>query len=149
MNSDALAASKSSTGVDIKGTDHLRRNHCSLLLIGLATRLATVPLLIDIAVAIYSTKIVTFAKNGFCISNLSTASVTSSCSKPQPNCGWSRKHETVTGITSSICLPEETRGSPRPHYTTSDAAIPNVRDRSYRRTRPQVGAYGQDFLRVR
>src|SRR5712692_8642464 len=37
----------------------------SLLLIGLITRLATVPLLIDIAVAIYSTKIVTFAKNGF------------------------------------------------------------------------------------
>jgi putative oxidoreductase len=37
----------------------------SLVLIGLATRLATVPLLIDIAVALYSTKIVTFAKNGF------------------------------------------------------------------------------------
>jgi uncharacterized membrane protein YphA (DoxX/SURF4 family) len=37
----------------------------SLLLIGLVTRLATVPLLIDIAVAIYSTKIVTLAKNGF------------------------------------------------------------------------------------
>ena len=37
----------------------------SLLLIGLVTRLATVPLLIDITVAIYSTKIVTFAKNGF------------------------------------------------------------------------------------
>src|SRR5467141_2362590 len=37
----------------------------SLLLIGLVTRLATVPLLVDIAVAIYSTKIVTFAKNGF------------------------------------------------------------------------------------
>jgi uncharacterized membrane protein YphA (DoxX/SURF4 family) len=37
----------------------------SLLLIGLVTRLATVPLLIDIAVAIYSTKIVAFAKNGF------------------------------------------------------------------------------------
>jgi putative oxidoreductase len=37
----------------------------SLLLIGLVTRLATVPLLIDIAVAIYSTKIFTFAKNGF------------------------------------------------------------------------------------
>jgi putative oxidoreductase len=36
-----------------------------LLLIGLLTRLATVPLLIDIAVALYSTKIVTFAKNGF------------------------------------------------------------------------------------
>jgi putative oxidoreductase len=35
-----------------------------LLLIGLVTRLATVPLLIDIAVALYSTKIVTFAKNG-------------------------------------------------------------------------------------
>jgi uncharacterized membrane protein YphA (DoxX/SURF4 family) len=37
----------------------------SLLLVGLITRLATVPLLIDIAVAIYSTKIVTLAKNGF------------------------------------------------------------------------------------
>ena len=37
----------------------------TLLLIGLLTRLATVPLLIDIAVALYSTKIVTFAKNGF------------------------------------------------------------------------------------
>jgi len=37
----------------------------SLLLIGFVTRLATVPLLIDITVAIYSTKIVTFAKNGF------------------------------------------------------------------------------------
>ena len=37
----------------------------SLVLVGFFTRLATVPLLIDIAVAIYSTKIVTFAKNGF------------------------------------------------------------------------------------
>jgi len=37
----------------------------SLLLIGFVTRLATVPLLIDISVALYSTKIVTFAKNGF------------------------------------------------------------------------------------
>src|SRR5882672_10685952 len=37
----------------------------SLLLIGLMTRLAAIPLLIDIAVAIYSTKIVAFAKNGF------------------------------------------------------------------------------------
>jgi len=37
----------------------------SLLLIGLLTRLATVPLLIDICVALYSTKIVTFAKSGF------------------------------------------------------------------------------------
>jgi putative oxidoreductase len=37
----------------------------TLLLIGFLTRLATVPLFIDIAVAIYSTKIVTFAKNGF------------------------------------------------------------------------------------
>src|SRR5438876_3174095 len=33
----------------------------TLLLIGFLTRLATVPLLIDIAVALYSTKIVTFA----------------------------------------------------------------------------------------
>jgi uncharacterized membrane protein YphA (DoxX/SURF4 family) len=37
----------------------------SLLLIGLLARLATVPLLFDICVALYSTKIVTFAKNGF------------------------------------------------------------------------------------
>jgi uncharacterized membrane protein YphA (DoxX/SURF4 family) len=37
----------------------------TMLLIGFLTRLATVPLLIDIAVALYSTKIVTFAKNGF------------------------------------------------------------------------------------
>jgi putative oxidoreductase len=37
----------------------------SLLLIGLVTRLATVPLLFDISVALYSTKIVTFGKNGF------------------------------------------------------------------------------------
>ena len=34
------------------------------LLLGLLTRLATIPLLIDICVALYSTKIVTFAKNG-------------------------------------------------------------------------------------
>jgi putative oxidoreductase len=37
----------------------------SLLLLGLITRLATVPLIIDISVALYSTKIVTLAKNGF------------------------------------------------------------------------------------
>jgi putative oxidoreductase len=37
----------------------------TLLLIGFLTRLATVPLLIDIAVALYSTKIAGFAKNGF------------------------------------------------------------------------------------
>ena len=36
-----------------------------LLLIGLLTRLAAVPLLINICVALYSTKIVTFSKNGF------------------------------------------------------------------------------------
>jgi len=36
-----------------------------LLLVGLFTRLACVPLLIDICVALYSTKIVTFTKNGF------------------------------------------------------------------------------------
>jgi len=35
-----------------------------LLLAGFLTRLATVPLLIDIAVAFYSTKIVTFAQHG-------------------------------------------------------------------------------------
>ena len=37
----------------------------ALILLGLMTRLATVPLLIDMAVAIYSTKLVLFAKNGF------------------------------------------------------------------------------------
>jgi uncharacterized membrane protein YphA (DoxX/SURF4 family) len=37
----------------------------ALLLAGLFTRLACVPLLIDICVALYSTKIVTFLKNGF------------------------------------------------------------------------------------
>ena len=37
----------------------------ALLLAGLFTRLACVPLLIDICVALYSTKIVTFMKNGF------------------------------------------------------------------------------------
>jgi putative oxidoreductase len=36
----------------------------TLLLIGLLTRLATIPLLIDICVAFYSTKLVTLAKNG-------------------------------------------------------------------------------------
>jgi putative oxidoreductase len=36
----------------------------ALLLVGLMTRLATIPLLIDICVALYSTKIVTLAKNG-------------------------------------------------------------------------------------
>jgi putative oxidoreductase len=36
----------------------------TLLLIGLMTRLATIPLLIDICVALYSTKIVTLGKNG-------------------------------------------------------------------------------------
>ena len=36
-----------------------------LLLVGLFTRLACVRLLIDICVALYSTKIVTFTKNGF------------------------------------------------------------------------------------
>jgi uncharacterized membrane protein YphA (DoxX/SURF4 family) len=36
----------------------------ALLLIGLMTRLACVPLLIDICVALYSTKIITLAKNG-------------------------------------------------------------------------------------
>jgi len=36
----------------------------TLLLIGFLTRLGSIPLLIDICVALYSTKIVTFAKNG-------------------------------------------------------------------------------------
>lgn len=37
----------------------------ALILIGLVTRLATIPLLIDISVALYSTKLVVFAKNGW------------------------------------------------------------------------------------
>lgn len=37
----------------------------ALILVGLFTRLACVPLFIDICVALYSTKIVTFMKNGF------------------------------------------------------------------------------------
>jgi uncharacterized membrane protein YphA (DoxX/SURF4 family) len=37
----------------------------ALLLVGFLTRLATLPLIIDILVAIYSTKIVAFAKFGF------------------------------------------------------------------------------------
>jgi uncharacterized membrane protein YphA (DoxX/SURF4 family) len=37
----------------------------TLLLLGLMTRVATIPLLIDICVALYSTKIVTLVKNGF------------------------------------------------------------------------------------
>jgi putative oxidoreductase len=37
----------------------------ALLLAGFLTRLAAVPLLIDMVVALYSTKIVPFAKNGF------------------------------------------------------------------------------------
>src|SRR6202047_539059 len=37
----------------------------ALLLIGLMTRLAAIPLLIDICVALYSTKIVALGKNGF------------------------------------------------------------------------------------
>jgi len=36
----------------------------TLLLVGLVTRLAAIPLLIDICVALYSTKIVTLTKNG-------------------------------------------------------------------------------------
>jgi len=36
----------------------------ALLLIGLLTRLAAIPLVVDICVALYSTKIVTLAKNG-------------------------------------------------------------------------------------
>ena len=36
----------------------------TLLLVGFLTRLATVPLIIDICVALYSTKIVTLAKSG-------------------------------------------------------------------------------------
>jgi putative oxidoreductase len=54
----------------------------TLLLIGFLTRLATVPLLIDIAVALYSTKIVGFAKNGF----------------------WSTLHEARTDVSMLLAL---------------------------------------------
>jgi putative oxidoreductase len=54
----------------------------SLLLVGLITRLATMPLLIDISVALYSTKIVTFAKNGF----------------------WGRLHEARTDVSMLLGL---------------------------------------------
>jgi putative oxidoreductase len=37
----------------------------ALVLVGLFSRLACVPLIIDICVALYSTKVVTFMKNGF------------------------------------------------------------------------------------
>ncbi len=30
--------------------------------------------------------------------------------RPQPNCEWSRKRDTLTGTSASICLIEETRG---------------------------------------
>jgi uncharacterized membrane protein YphA (DoxX/SURF4 family) len=46
----------------------------ALLLIGLMTRLASIPLLIDICVALYATKIVTLAKNG----------LGAHCTKPAP-----------------------------------------------------------------
>ena len=54
----------------------------SLLLIGLITRLATVPLLIDISVALYSTKIITLAKNGI----------------------WGTLHEARTGVSMLLGL---------------------------------------------
>lgn len=68
----------------------------SLLLLGLITRLATVPLLIDISVAIYSTKIVTLAKNGF----------------------WGTLHEARTDLTSVLA------GSPRPQASSNSHPIP-------------------------
>ena len=54
----------------------------TLLLIGLLTRLAAIPLLIDICVALYSTKIVTFAKNGL----------------------WSTLHEARTDVSMLLAL---------------------------------------------
>jgi uncharacterized membrane protein YphA (DoxX/SURF4 family) len=54
----------------------------ALLLIGLLTRLAAIPLLIDICVALYSTKIVTLAKNGI----------------------WSTLHEARTDVTMLLGL---------------------------------------------
>lgn len=54
----------------------------ALLLIGLMTRLATIPLLIDICVASYSTKVVTLARNGI----------------------WSTLHEARTDVSMLLCL---------------------------------------------
>jgi uncharacterized membrane protein YphA (DoxX/SURF4 family) len=54
----------------------------TLLLIGLITRLASIPLLIDICVALYSTKIVTLAKNGL----------------------WSTLHEARTDVSMLLAL---------------------------------------------
>jgi putative oxidoreductase len=54
----------------------------ALLLVGLFTRWAVVPLLTDICVALYSTKIVTFAKNGF----------------------WSTLHEARTDVSMLLSL---------------------------------------------
>jgi len=54
----------------------------ALLLVGLFTRWAVVPLLMDICVALYSTKIVTFAKNGF----------------------WSTLHEARTDVSMLLSL---------------------------------------------
>ena len=54
----------------------------SLALIGLVTRFACLPLLIDISVALYSTKIVALAKNGF----------------------WATLHEARTDVSSLLGL---------------------------------------------
>ena len=54
----------------------------ALLLVGLFTRWAVMPLLIDICVALYFTKIVTFAKNGF----------------------WSTLHEARTDVSMLLSL---------------------------------------------
>ena len=54
----------------------------ALLLVGLFTRWAVVPLLMDICVALYSTKIVTFAKNVF----------------------WSTLHEARTDVSMLLSL---------------------------------------------
>lgn len=53
-----------------------------LLLAGFLTRLATIPLLIDIAVALYSTKIIMAVKNGF----------------------WSTLHEARTDVSMTLGL---------------------------------------------
>jgi len=54
----------------------------NLILVGFLTRLAAIPLLIDITVALYTTKIVSFAKNGL----------------------WSTLHEARTDVSMALGL---------------------------------------------
>jgi len=86
----------------------------TLLLVGFLTRLATVPLLIDIAVALYSTKIATFAKNGF----------------------WGTLHEARTDVTM-LLMPSSRQESLR--KMPEKACSRNTRNRTSPRSRPASG----------